>query len=53
MLADVEAFAPAQHYGIIVGCHGKAWVPANQGALSYSARMSKELEDLWTRRRER
>ena len=48
MLADVEAFAPAQHYGIIVGCHGKAWVPANQGALSYSARMSKELEDLWT-----
>lgn len=28
--------------------HGKAWVPANQGALSYSARMSKELEDLWT-----
>lgn len=51
MLADVEALAPAQHYGIIVGCHGKAWVPANQGALSYSARMSKELEDLWTRRR--
>ena len=48
MLADVEALAPAQHYGIIVGCHGKAWVPANQGALSYSARMSKELEDLWT-----
>ena len=32
MLADVEALAPAQHYGIIVGCHGKAWVPANQGA---------------------
>ena len=30
MLADVEALAPAQHYGIIVGCHGKAWVPANQ-----------------------
>ena len=45
MLADVEALAPAQHYGIIVGCHGKAWVPANQGALSYSARMSKELEE--------
>ena len=44
----MEALAPAQHYGIIVGCHGKAWVPANQGALSYSARMSKELEDLWT-----
>lgn len=48
MLADVEALAPAQHYGIVVGCHGKAWVPADQGALSYSARMSKELEDLWT-----
>ena len=37
----------AQHYGIIVGCHGKAWVPADHGALSYSARMTNELEDLW------
>lgn len=48
MLADVERLAPAQHYGIIIGCHGKAWVPADQGALRYSARMSQELEELWT-----
>ena len=47
MLSDVAALAPAQHYGIIVGCHGKAWVPADHGALSYSARMTNELEDLW------
>lgn len=43
----MAALAPAQHYGIIVGCHGKAWVPADHGALSYSARMTNELEDLW------
>ena len=47
MLSDVAALAPAQHYGIIVGCHGKAWVPADHGALGYSARMTNELEDLW------
>ena len=45
MLSDVAALAPAQHYGIIVGCHGKAWVPADHGATS--ARMTNELEDLW------
>ena len=48
LFADAAETAPAQRYGLIIGCHGKAWVPANQGALSYSARMSKELEDLWT-----
>lgn len=47
VLKAVDANVPGDGR-VLVGCHGKAWVPANQGALSYSARMSKELEDLWT-----
>ena len=47
LFADAAELAPARNYGLIIGCHGKAWVPADHGALSYSARMTNELEDLW------
>ena len=33
LLADVQDLAPAHRYGMIVGCHGKAWVPASQGSM--------------------
>lgn len=50
MLADVETFAPAQRYGLIIGCHGKAWIPASQGAMNtYALRPGqKHEEDIWT-----
>ena len=33
MFADVTEYAPAEEYGLIVGCHGKAWVPTIAGSL--------------------
>lgn len=33
MFADVAEYAPAEEYGLIVGCHGKAWVPTIAGSL--------------------
>ena len=38
--------APAQNYGLIIGCHGKAWIPVASGSLSYPMRRSAE-DDLW------
>lgn len=34
MFADVARLAPAEQYGLSIGCHGKAWVPANQGGIT-------------------
>ena len=36
MFADVAEYAPAEEYGLIIGCHGKAWVPKAAGSI-YSA----------------
>ncbi len=33
MLAIVQELAPAHRYGMIIGCHGKAWIPASEGAM--------------------
>ena len=38
LFADAAALAPAQRYGLIIGCHGKAWVPASSGVIPYSLR---------------
>lgn len=46
LFADAAELAPAQNYGLIIGCHGKAWIPVASGSLSYSMRRSAE-DDLW------
>lgn len=49
MFADVGTLAPAERYGLIIGCHGKAWVPASAGTLTgYAARLREQEEALWT-----
>lgn len=47
MLSDVEIWAPAGRYGLIIGCHGKAWVPRTAGNLSMNALRPNREEDLW------
>lgn len=48
-VADVFAFmqttAPADSYGVIIGCHGKAWVPASSGILHSPGK--EAFEDYW------
>lgn len=46
LFADAAELAPAQNYGLIIGCHGKAWIPVASVSLSYSMRRSAE-DDLW------
>ena len=51
LLSDAVATAPADRYGLIIGCHGKAWVPRTEGTLSkYSEEFlpAESGEDLWT-----
>ena len=38
LFADAAELAPAQAYGLIIGCHGKAWVPAAGGGIGRFAR---------------
>lgn len=47
LFADAAELAPAQNYGLIIGCHGKAWVPASSGTIPYSMRQSPP-NDVWT-----
>lgn len=47
MLADAGQLAPAQRYGLIIGCHGKAWVPASGGTIPYSLRSAAADDDVW------
>ena len=46
MMNDMAELAPAKRYGLIIGSHGKAWVPAELGltsrALSLKGGMSEE-----------
>lgn len=48
-VADVFAYmqeqAPADSYGVIIGCHGKAWVPASSGTLRIPGKSG--YDDYW------
>ena len=46
LFTDAVELAPAQAYGLIIGCHGKAWVPASSGVIPYSLR-SGTADDVW------
>lgn len=48
LLADAAEEAPAERYGLIIGCHGKAWIPASSGALPRSRRAGGAAADVWT-----
>lgn len=48
LFADAAELAPAQRYGLIIGCHGKAWIPASGGVLPNSLRSAKPDDDVWT-----
>lgn len=50
LFADATELAPARSYGLIIGCHGKAWIPASRGAMSpYALRPGQRREeDIWT-----
>lgn len=48
IFANAAELAPAQNYGLIIGCHGKAWIPASGGVLPYSLRSAEPDDDVWT-----
>ena len=48
LLSDAVTAAPARQYGLIIGCHGKAWIPASSGALPRSRRAGGAAADVWT-----
>ena len=45
LFADAAELAPARNYGLIIGCHGKAWIPASGGVLPRSI---LPADDVWT-----
>lgn len=47
VFTDAAAYAPAERYGLIIGCHGKAWIPASSGVLPHSVRPGT-VSDVWT-----
>lgn len=32
IITDVKSYAPAEHYGLMIGCHGMGWIPRDSGA---------------------
>lgn len=46
LFTDAAETAPAQRYGLIIGCHGKAWIPAASGSIPYSLQRPAE-DDVW------
>lgn len=48
LFADAATAAPAERYGLIIGCHGKAWIPASSGALPRARRETGTPDDTWT-----
>lgn len=34
LFLDIQTFAPAEQYGLIIGSHGKGWVPAAEGQMT-------------------
>lgn len=50
IFADAAELAPAQNYGLIIGCHGKAWIPASGGSIPRSLSLGTTAEDdVWKR----
>ena len=48
LFAELADEAPALSYGLIIGCHGKAWVPASAGTLARGAlRPSDGAKEYW------
>lgn len=41
----MQSVAPAASYGIIIGCHGKAWVPSSSGVLRSPGKQA--YDDYW------
>lgn len=37
LFRDIQQLAPAEHYGLIIGCHGTAWLPPAQSLSNESA----------------
>lgn len=48
MLAEVAEIAPAKRYGLVIGCHGKAWIPAGSSLTALERRPEERPVDLWT-----
>lgn len=49
LLGDAVATAPADSYGLVIGCHGKAWIPASGGTLPRSSLYAEPAQDdTWT-----
>lgn len=48
LLADVGTLSPADSYGVIVGCHGKAWIPGSIIPFSLLHKGGGQYDDLWT-----
>ena len=48
LLSDAIEAAPAERYGLIIGCHGKAWVSRTSGSLSMNSADPRQKEqDPW------
>ncbi len=47
LLTDAGTLAPAERYGLIIGCHGKAWIPAEEGAITNRSGRRPEAS-IWT-----
>lgn len=48
-LADMVKYAPARNYGLVIGSHGKAWIPTATTQTSKLARsIISAREKLWT-----
>ena len=48
LFAELADETPALSYGLIIGCHGKAWVPASAGTLARGAlQPSDGVKEYW------
>ncbi len=41
ILNDVQTYAPAKRYAMIIGCHGMGWIPVSRAASRNSLQISK------------
>lgn len=48
LFADVADIAPARRYGVVIGCHGKAWIPAGSSITAFGRRPGESPADAWT-----
>lgn len=47
LFSDMEEFAPAQRYGLVIGSHGKAWIPAGITLTSRTGHLPADEEEFW------